>query len=168
MYGIPKAGIIAHDILKNHLENHGYQNVKFTPVIWTHKYRPISFTLIFDDFGINYFGKKHADNLIQSLQQLYKITIDWEGKLYSALIIKWNHKEKHVYISMTGYIDKSLQKFQPYSPLFKQKSPHKWRRPQYGAIIKYAPDDYTTSELEKEKKQNSSRFLEHCCTMLRL
>ena len=53
MYGLAQAGRIAHDRLKNHPEKYGYQPVKFTPVPWTHKSIPISFTLIFVDFGIN-------------------------------------------------------------------------------------------------------------------
>ena len=31
VYVLPQAGIIAHDRLKKHLENHGYQPAKLTP-----------------------------------------------------------------------------------------------------------------------------------------
>ena len=31
MYGIPQAGIIEHDILKQYLEKHGYKHVKLIP-----------------------------------------------------------------------------------------------------------------------------------------
>ena len=153
MYSIPQYEIISHDRLKNCLEKHGYQPVKFTPVLWTHKSRTISFTLIVDDFGIKYVGKQYAEHLIQSLHAFYKIIIDWDRKLYSALTIKWIYKKKHVNISMLGYIDKSLHKFQHLSPLIKQNSPHQWRRPQYGARIQYAPDGDTTSELGKYEKK---------------
>ena len=90
IYGLPQAGMISHDILKNHLEKHICQPVKYTPRLWTHKSRPIYFILIVGDFVIKYVGKKYAEHLIQALQEWYKITIDWEGKLYSALTIKWN------------------------------------------------------------------------------
>ena len=96
MYGIPQSGRIAHDRLKNHLEKHGYQTVKFTPRLWNHKSRPTSFTLIVDDFGINYVGKQDAEHLIKALKESYKTTVDWEGKFYSALTIKWNYKDKYV------------------------------------------------------------------------
>ena len=72
-----------------------------------------------------------------------------EGRLYSAVTIKCNHKEKYVDISMTGYIEKSLRKFQHSSPFFKNNGPHQWRRTQYGARMQYALDSYTTSELYK-------------------
>ena len=61
---------------------------------------------------------------------------------------------------MPVYIDKSLHRFQNYSPFCKQNSPHQWRRPQYGVRIQYAPDDDTTSELGKNEKK-SRRLLEH-------
>ena len=67
---------------------------------------------------------------------------------------------------MTGYIEKSLHQFQHYSPFCKHNSPQQWIIPQYSARIKYAPDDDTTSELDKDAKQNSSILLEHCCNTI--
>ena len=66
IYGLPQAGIIAHDRLKNHLEKHWYQPVKFVPGLWTKTSIPISFTPIFDDFGIKYVEKQHVEHLIQA------------------------------------------------------------------------------------------------------
>ena len=68
MYGLPQSGIIAHDRFKNHPEKHGYQPVKLAPGICTQKRITIYFTLIVDDFVINYVVKKHADHIIQALQ----------------------------------------------------------------------------------------------------
>ena len=72
MYGLPQARIIAHDRSQKNLKNHRYQLVNFTPGLWTHKSRPISFTLIGDDYGIKYVGKKHADHQLQALQNSTK------------------------------------------------------------------------------------------------
>ena len=99
MFGLLQAGRIAYGRLKIHLEKHRYQPVKFTTRLWTHKSRPVSFTLIVDDFGIKCVGNKNAEHLIQALQWLYKITINLYGRFYSALTFKCNHKDKHVYIS---------------------------------------------------------------------
>ena len=57
VYCFPKAGIIARNKLKNHLEKHGYQPVKFTSVLWTQKFKPMSFALIVYYFVIDYVGK---------------------------------------------------------------------------------------------------------------
>ena len=90
IYRLPQDGRIAHDWLKNHLEKHIYQPVKFTPGLRNHKYRPTSFTLIIDYPGIKYFGNQHADHIIQELQWFYEIKIILEGKLYCELTINCN------------------------------------------------------------------------------
>jgi hypothetical protein len=57
MYGLPQAGILANQILACRLAIHGYHETKFTPGLWLHVMRPIQFTLVVDDFGVQYVGK---------------------------------------------------------------------------------------------------------------
>jgi hypothetical protein len=52
MYGLPQAGIIAQELLEKRLIVAGYTQSKLTPGFWTHDWRPISFTLVVDDFGV--------------------------------------------------------------------------------------------------------------------
>jgi hypothetical protein len=52
MYGLPQAGIIAQQFLEEHLEKNSYCQSKTTPGLWTHNTRPISFSLIVDDFRV--------------------------------------------------------------------------------------------------------------------
>jgi hypothetical protein len=51
-YGIPQAGILANDLLQSHLKAEGYYEAAATPGLWCHKWRPIQFCLIADDFGV--------------------------------------------------------------------------------------------------------------------
>ena len=67
MYGLPQAGKIASDTLISRLRTTGYYPVQFTEGLWRHVWRPISFTLIVDDFGIKFVGKEHADHLLEIL-----------------------------------------------------------------------------------------------------
>ena len=67
MYGLPQAGILAQELLEKQLNEHGYSQNKAVPGLWTHKTRPISFTLVVDDFGVKYTGKEHATHLISIL-----------------------------------------------------------------------------------------------------
>jgi hypothetical protein len=69
MYGLPQAGILANQLLRKRLAPHGYTEAKHTPSLWQHATRPISFTLIVDDFGIKYVGNKHAQHLITTLEK---------------------------------------------------------------------------------------------------
>jgi hypothetical protein len=76
MYGLPQAGILANKLLKQRFAKHGYYEVVHTPGLWKHTTRPISFTLIVDDFGIKYVGKEHAEHLLNALRQHYTLDID--------------------------------------------------------------------------------------------
>ncbi len=78
MYGLPQAGIIAQELLEERLRKAGYTQSKITPGYWKHTCRPISFTLVVDDFGVKYFGKEHVHHLLQVLRQDYGIEEDWE------------------------------------------------------------------------------------------
>ena len=68
MYILVQAGIIAHEVLKEHLQPYRYAPEKITQGIYTHKDRDIYFMLVVDEFGIIYRNKKDADHLISALQ----------------------------------------------------------------------------------------------------
>jgi hypothetical protein len=75
MYGLPQAGILAtNERLVKHLAPFGYHPTPHTPGLFTHKTRPISFTLVVDDFGIKYVGRKHAEHHIAAIKSLYTVT----------------------------------------------------------------------------------------------
>ena len=54
MYGLPQAGILANQQLRQNLKPHSYVPCKHTPSLWKHVWRPIKFTLVVDDFAIMY------------------------------------------------------------------------------------------------------------------
>ncbi len=76
VYGLKQAGKLANDLLTERLAAHGYYQCATTPGLWRHKWRPVTFVLIVDDFGIQYVQKRHADHLLEALQQDYKVTTD--------------------------------------------------------------------------------------------
>ena len=73
---------------------------RHTPALWTHTTRLISFTLVVDDFGVKYVGRRHLDHLINALRDQYKITVELTGNSYLGLTIDWNYAEGYVDISM--------------------------------------------------------------------
>jgi hypothetical protein len=79
MYGLPQAGILANQILARRLAVHGYHHTKFTPDIWRHLTRTIQFTLVVDDFGVQYVGQERVQHLIAYL----------EKRLYSFKVMDW-------------------------------------------------------------------------------
>ena len=63
VWGLPQAGILANKLLRKWLKSHGYYECVNTPGLWRHATRPITFSLVVDDFGIKYVGKEHSDHL---------------------------------------------------------------------------------------------------------
>ena len=60
MYGLPQAGLIAHDALVQHLTPYGYHHSSKTAGKLTQKIQPINFTLVVDDSSIKYSEKEHS------------------------------------------------------------------------------------------------------------
>jgi hypothetical protein len=73
MYGLPQAGILANQLIASRIAIHGYHQTKFTPGLWRHVTHPIQFTLVVDDFGVQYVGKKHAQHMIDALKTNYTV-----------------------------------------------------------------------------------------------
>ena len=69
MHGLPQIGFLAQEVLEARLEYHGFRQNKLTPDFWRHDTRPISFSLVVDDYGVEYVGKEHADHLIGVLKK---------------------------------------------------------------------------------------------------
>ena len=53
MYGLPQAGLLAQELLQKRLAKHEYHQSEIIPDLWKHESRPIMFTLVVDDFGVN-------------------------------------------------------------------------------------------------------------------
>ena len=154
MYGLPQAGKLAHDQLKAHLKKFGYAPCRLTPGLWKHQTRPISFTLVVDDFGVKYVNEEDLNHLIASLRQKYELHVDLTGSFMLGMSITWDYANRHVDISMAKYIKKALAKFQHNQPPHHQAQPHRWTPPVYGASVQTPPAPDTTATLNaKETKR---------------
>ncbi len=130
VWGLPQAGILANKLLQKRLLPHGYYECTQTPGLWRHLTRPISFTLVVDNFGVKYIGKEHIQHLITCLKEKYELTEDWTGNLYCGISLLWDYEARTLDISMLRYIKKLLHKYKhkmmtkpqhcPYSPAPKQ------------------------------------------------
>jgi hypothetical protein len=132
IYGLPQAGALANKLLRKRLAPHGYYEVAHTPGLWRHVTRPISFTLVVDDFGVKYVGQEHAEHLIHVLQENYTMSIDWDGKLYCGIQLDWDYDLRTLDISMPRYINNVLQRFQHPVPSSPQNGPYKPFPKKYG------------------------------------
>ena len=92
MYDLPQAGIIANDQLQTHLRKYGYHHSTTNNGLWTHDTRDTVFTLVVDDFRVRYTSDNNIQHLISALRDLYKITVDWEGRHYIGITLKWEYR----------------------------------------------------------------------------
>ena len=69
------------------------------------------FSLIVDEFGVKYVGKRHADHLASVLRKYHDITIDWEGEKYTGIDLKWNYLKLTCCLSIEGYTREVIAKY---------------------------------------------------------
>ena len=150
MYGLPQAGRLAYDQLVEHLAPHGYRPVPRTPGLWKHDTRPVTFCLVVDDFGVKYVGKQHADHLLNAVRTKYQLTCDWAGSLYCGITLTWDYNKGTVDLSMPGYIDRALHKFQHAKPYRPEHAPHAWNEPVYGRSTQLVSPTDDSPLLDKE------------------
>jgi hypothetical protein len=100
MYGLPQAGILVQELLKQCLNKHGYRQSPIKPGLWQQDFCPISFTLCIDNFGIKYVGREHVEHLSGILKEHYKCSQDWSGARYLGMTIDWDYITKSVHVSM--------------------------------------------------------------------
>lgn len=116
MYGLKQAGMIANRTLVQRISTAGYYQCKHTPGLFRHNTRKVWFCLVVDDFFAGYVGKENADHLISTLRQDYSATVDWEAKTYCGITMKWDYVNRTCDLSMPGYVEKALQRFEHAPP----------------------------------------------------
>ena len=108
MYGLPQAGLLSQQRLVKHRAQHGDQQDKTSPCLYTHTSRPIFFTLVVDDFGVKYCNKQDAQHHFTTLNSLCTLKVDWTGSSYLGIHIAFNDTDHTVTLSLFGYVAKAL------------------------------------------------------------
>jgi hypothetical protein len=160
MYGLPQAGIIAQQLLEKHLQKHGYHQSQMAPGLWKHDTRPISFSLVVNDFGVKYVGMENAQHLLDTVRHYYKCSCDWKGERYCGLTLKWDYEGKKVHVSMPGYVTIALTRFQHPPPVKSQDQPYPHAKLNYGAKTQYATAEDTTPPSTRRGRNLSKKCVE--------
>jgi hypothetical protein len=153
MYGLPQAGILAQNLLERRLNQHGYHQSKVTHGLWKHDWRPFSFTLCVNNFGIKYVRREHTNHLAKILDEHYKCSIDCDGNQYLGMTMDWDYNGHKVHVSMLNYVPKALTRFQHRAPKKPQHQPYPHIRPNYGAKAQYTEDTDTSALLPNKDKK---------------
>ena len=158
MYGLPQAGLLANELLEKRLNKRGYYQSKLVPGLWSHKWRPVQFTLVVDDFGVKYVGEEHAMHLKQTLEENYTVTTEWDGRRYIGITLDWDYERRQVHLSMPGYVKKAMKQFN-HTLTKRQHQPYPSAIINYGAKKQYAKQKSTSPPLDKKGK----KFIQQVC-----
>ena len=85
-----------------------------------------------NNFEMKYIGKENAKHLVGIIKKHYEMTMDWECTKYCRLTLEWDYIKREVHLSMPGYIDNALQRFNHMRPNRIQNQPYKHAAPNYG------------------------------------
>ena len=128
------------------------------PGLWEHKWQPVQFTLVVDNFGVKYLGGKHVIHLKQTLEENYKVAIEWDGKMYILITLDWDYIRRQVHMSLPKYTDKALKQFNN-----KQKKKENQSYPSvtiiYGSRKQYSTQPSSVPPLDKKGK----KFIQQVC-----
>jgi len=159
IYGLPQAGKLSNDVLVECLASQGYHQAEHTHGLFRHETRSTMFTLVVDDFGVQYQKKEDAEHLYNTLCKNYECTCDWEGKKYCGLNIDWDYDKGTADIYIEGYVEKALQRFKHCPPNKPQDSPYPYAEPQYGAKVQYTDTPDESRPMDKKETKTLQEII---------
>jgi hypothetical protein len=110
--------------------------------------------LVVNDIGVRYTSRADADHFKATLETAYQVSTDWTGSQYCGLtFLQWDYTAHTRDVSMPGYIESALHRFQHPMPATPELSPHPVQKPNYGAKTQNAMLPDATTALDATEKQ---------------
>jgi len=85
-YGLPQSGILANNLLRSRLVAEGFYESFPTPGLWRHKWQPLQFSLIVDDFGVEYVGIEHFTSYLIFSRSTTECNLTWPATNSQVLL----------------------------------------------------------------------------------
>ena len=77
--------MLANKELKKVIAKAGHLPSQHIAGLFVHQTRPISFTLVIDDFGVKYVNKADALHLKKPISNYYQMKSGWKGDQYIGI-----------------------------------------------------------------------------------
>ncbi len=122
------------------------------PSLWRHKWHPLQFCLIVDDFGVEYVGVEHFDYLLNLLKKFHGVQFNMAGNKLAGISIQWDYPGKRCRLSMPGYIGNLLLKLKYPCPPKPRLSPYACLLISYDAKSQLTPKSDTSTLLDNKRK----------------
>ena len=107
------------------------------------------FTLIVENVGIEYVGKRHVDHLINDIKEHYGMIVNEKGDLYAGTNLKWDYDKRTCHLTMEDYIAYLSANFDHPNPKKPQHSPRCHTPINYVAKVQYATETPVSPPLNK-------------------
>ena len=160
LYGLSQSGALAAKKLAADLKPFGYYKCPTTAGLWKHESRPITFTLVVNDFGVKYVDKADAEHLENALKANYPMTTDWTGNKYIGITLDWNYSKREMRSSMPGYVQKALKQFNYVkSSNSRQNSPSPYVAPKFGSRQPQMTNIDTSAPMTPKQKFHLQRIV---------
>ena len=94
---------------------------------------------------MGYEDNEHALHLLQTLRQYYEaVSVDWTGTLYCSIMLKWDYLKRTCELSMPGYVQQALSKFQHETTTIQKATdaPHPYKATQKHGLPMTKPPDH--------------------------
>ena len=115
MWGHPVAGRLANKHLFKTIEPEGYYEDNLVPCLLKHKTKPTIGAVVVDDIGLKVRCKEDVMHLVNAIEKVWKIKINWLGDKYVGMDLKWNYNPENPELDISSDIrvPDALKRFYP-------------------------------------------------------
>eukprot|EP00957_Ditylum_brightwellii_P115578 8815493-Ditylum_brightwellii.AAC.1 len=159
MYGLPQAGKVANNLLKQHLAKYNYREAPYTPGLSKHTTNGNTFTLVVDDFGVKYIGTENIEHLMSALKTYYTVKVDIKGSKYCGITLNWDYNQRTLDVSILGYIATKCKKFNHPNPACLQHCPYPPPPRKFGKEAQNQPPPNTTPATSPEQMKRIQQIV---------
>ena len=95
---------------------------------------------------MGYEDNEHALHLLQTLRQYYEaVSVDLTGTLYCGIMLKWDYLQRTCELSMPGYVQQALSKFQHETTTMQKATdaPHPYKATKKHGLPMTKPPDHS-------------------------
>jgi len=115
MYGHPVSGLLSNKHLFKTIEEAGYYEDSLVPCMIKHKERSTIGAIVVDDIGLKVRSKDDVIHLVNAIEKVWKVKINWQGDKYVGMDLKWDYNPENptLEISCDQVIPDALKRFYP-------------------------------------------------------
>jgi hypothetical protein len=115
MYGHPVSGLLSNKHLFKTIKDAGYYEDSLVPCLLKHVTKPTIGVIVVDDIGLKVRSKEDVLHLVEAIEKVWKVKINWKGDKYVGMDLEWDYdpKDPTLEISCDQALPDALKRFYP-------------------------------------------------------